>query len=66
MKTWAVLFTLALLWGCARAQSQPLTSDKQVIVSPDFPKVLGPYWQAVVAGGFVFVAARSRSIASQE
>jgi 2-iminobutanoate/2-iminopropanoate deaminase len=56
MKTWAVLFTLALLWGCAGAQSRALTSDKQVITSPDFPKVLGPYSQAVVAGGFVFVA----------
>jgi len=34
-------------------------SDRRVITSPSFPKVLGPYSHAVVAGGFVFVAGQA-------
>lgn len=32
---------------------------KLVVTSPDFPKPLGPYSHAVVAGGFVFVAGQA-------
>src|ERR1700736_5091493 len=35
--------------------------DRRVVLSEKFPKVLGPYSHAVVAGGFVFVAGRSPS-----
>ena len=34
-------------------------SDRRVVTSPGFPKVLGPYSHAVVAGGFVFVAGQA-------
>jgi 2-iminobutanoate/2-iminopropanoate deaminase len=34
-------------------------SDRRVIASPSFPRVLGPYSHAVVAGGFVFVAGQA-------
>jgi len=30
--------------------------DRRVIHSPDAPKAIGPYSQAIVAGGFVFTA----------
>jgi 2-iminobutanoate/2-iminopropanoate deaminase len=39
--------------------SQVSKSDKRPITSPDFPKPLGPYSHAVVAGGFVFVAGQA-------
>ena len=54
MKTKFLL--LALLVLLASAASQISKSDKKAITSPDFPKPLGPYSHAVVAGGFVFVA----------
>ena len=50
-----VLF-LALLVLLTSAVSQVSRSDKKVVTSPEFPKPLGPYSHAVVAGGFVFVA----------
>jgi 2-iminobutanoate/2-iminopropanoate deaminase len=50
-----VLF-LALLVLLTSAASKVSTSDKKVITSQEFPKPLGPYSHAVVAGGFVFVA----------
>jgi 2-iminobutanoate/2-iminopropanoate deaminase len=34
-------------------------SDRRVITSEKFPKVLGPYSHAVVAGGFVFLAGQA-------
>lgn len=34
-------------------------TDKRVVSSKDFPKPLGPYSHAVVAGGFVFVAGQA-------
>ena len=34
-------------------------SDRRVIASPSFPRALGPYSHAVVAGGFVFVAGQA-------
>jgi 2-iminobutanoate/2-iminopropanoate deaminase len=34
-------------------------SDRRVVASPTFPRVLGPYSHAVVAGGFVFVAGQA-------
>lgn len=34
-------------------------SDRQVIRSDKFPRALGPYSHAVVAGGFVFVAGQA-------
>ena len=47
---------LALLVLFTSAASQASGSDKKTVSSPEFPKALGPYSQAVVAGGFVFVA----------
>jgi hypothetical protein len=29
--------------------------DKRVVSSPEFPRPLGPYFHAVVSGGFVFI-----------
>ena len=37
----------------------PPAADRKVITSPSFPRVLGPYSHAVVAGGFVFVAGQA-------
>jgi 2-iminobutanoate/2-iminopropanoate deaminase len=34
-------------------------ADRRVVTSPTFPRVLGPYSHAVVAGGFVFVAGQA-------
>ena len=48
---WAVVLLLL-----ASAASQVSKSEKRTITSPEFPKPLGPYSHAVVAGGFVFVA----------
>ena len=54
MRTKVLLLVLLLLF--ASAVSQVSTSDKKTVSSPDFPKPLGPYSHAVVAGGFVFIA----------
>jgi 2-iminobutanoate/2-iminopropanoate deaminase len=35
------------------------SSDRKVVTSPSFPRALGPYSHAVVAGGFVFVAGQA-------
>ena len=35
------------------------SSDRRVVASTEFPRVLGPYSHAVVAGGFVFVAGQA-------
>jgi len=51
----AVLLTMLILFVSASG-AQTHKSDKKVVSSPDFPKPLGPYSQAIVAGGFVFVA----------
>ncbi len=48
---WALVLLLL-----ASAASQVTKSDKRAITSPEFPKPLGPYSHAVVAGGFVFIA----------
>ena len=34
-------------------------ADRRAVTSPSFPRVLGPYSHAVVAGGFVFVAGQA-------
>jgi len=49
---------LVLLALCASivSGSQASKSDKRIVSSPDFPKAGGPYSEAVVAGGFVFVS----------
>jgi len=49
---------LALFFLCISAISgvQVSKSDKQIVNSPNFPKPIGPYSEAVVAGGFVFVS----------
>ena len=41
------------------SQGLSAASDRKVINSPNFPRVLGPYSHAVVAGGFVFVAGQA-------
>ncbi len=41
------------------AESPPSVADRKVVSSSRFPRVLGPYSQAVVAGGFVFVAGQA-------
>lgn len=48
--------TLLLLCVSTLPGAQVAKSDNRVIRSPDFPKPLGPYSHAVVAGGFVLVA----------
>jgi 2-iminobutanoate/2-iminopropanoate deaminase len=35
------------------------SSDRRVVSSPEFPRPLGPYSQAIVAGGFVFTAGQA-------
>ena len=37
----------------------PSLPDRRVIISTEFPRALGPYSHAVVAGGFVFVAGQA-------
>lgn len=56
MRKRTLCFTLLVVSACAASQVQKPGSDKKTISSSEFPKVMGPYSQAVVAGGFVFVA----------
>jgi 2-iminobutanoate/2-iminopropanoate deaminase len=42
-----------------RSQDLSSTTDRRVITSSSFPRVLGPYSHAVVSGGFVFVAGQA-------
>ena len=51
-----VLSMSVVIYESAVPQPRATLSDKKTVSSPDFPKALGPYSQAVVAGGFVFVA----------
>lgn len=51
-----VLSLGAALQASPQAQVRSKKSDKKTVSSSDFPKTLGPYSQAVIAGGFVFVA----------
>src|SRR5271156_2893961 len=44
--------------GAAPETLSPV-GDRKVVTSPSFPRVLGPYSHAVVAGGFVFVAGQA-------
>ena len=39
--------------------SLPASADRTIVSSPKFPRTLGPYSQAVVSGGFVFVAGQA-------
>ena len=41
------------------ASTGAAASDRRVVASPTFPRVLGPYSHAVAAGGFVFVAGQA-------
>ena len=56
MRAGILFLALLALYAGAASQAQVSRSDKKTVSSPDFPKALGPYSQAVVAGGFVFVA----------
>ncbi len=56
MRTRALFLMLLVLSASAASQVQTSRSDKKTITSPEFPKPLGPYSHAVVAGGFVYVA----------
>ncbi len=56
MRTRALFLMLLVLSASAASQVQTSRSDKKTISSPEFPKPLGPYSHAVVAGGFVYVA----------
>jgi len=40
-------------------ETESQTSDRRVVASDKFPRLLGPYSHAVVAGGFVFVAGQA-------
>ena len=56
MRTRALFLMLLVLSASAASQVHTSRSDKKTISSPEFPKPLGPYSHAVVAGGFVYVA----------
>ena len=56
MRTKGVFLLLLALCLGALGGSQASKSDKQIVSSPTFPKPIGPYSEAVVAGGFVFVS----------
>jgi len=56
MKAKGVLVVLFFLCMSAISGVQVSKSDKQIVSSPNFPKPIGPYSEAVVAGGFVFVS----------
>jgi len=55
MRTKAVILALLVVLVAASGAQTP-KSDKRIVSSTEFPKPLGPYSQAVVAGGFVFIA----------
>ena len=50
---------LLALMGLPALLSAARKGAKRVISSPAFPKPLGPYSHAVVAGGFVFIAGQA-------
>ena len=54
MRARALFLGVLVLLTSAASRASGL--DKKIVSSPEFPKALGPYSQAVVAGGFVFVA----------
>jgi len=56
MKAKGALVVLFFLCMSAISGVQVSKSDKQIVSSPNFPKPIGPYSEAVVAGGFVFVS----------
>jgi len=56
MRTRGVFLALFFLCISAISGVQVSKSDKQIVSSPNFPKPIGPYSEAVVAGGFVFVS----------
>src|SRR5229473_5360645 len=56
MRVRTLFLALLALYVGAASQAQVSRSDKKTVSSPEFPKPLGPYSHAVVAGGFVFVA----------
>ena len=53
------LYVLAGLPALLAGLRGAVKSDKRVVSSAAFPKPLGPYSHAVVAGGFVFVAGQA-------
>jgi 2-iminobutanoate/2-iminopropanoate deaminase len=51
-----VFLLLLALCTSVLSGSHVSQSDKRTVSAPDFPKPIGPYSEAVVAGGFVFVS----------
>ena len=51
--------TQATLSGPKVAAAGIPAADRRVVASERFPRVLGPYSHAVVAGGFVFIAGQA-------
>ncbi len=47
---------LSLLFALALMTSVSLTQEKKVVSTKDAPQAIGPYSQAIKAGGFVFTA----------
>ena len=58
----AILFGLALTTPAAFAKDKkakeapPQNAPREVVISQDAPKAIGPYSQAIKAGGFVFAS----------
>ena len=47
---------LSLLFALALMTSVSFTQEKKVVATKEAPQAIGPYSQAIKAGGFVFTA----------
>lgn len=56
MKRQIGFVALLLLFLAVLAQTKEKTGGREVVESKDAPKAIGPYSQAIKAGGFVFCA----------
>lgn len=52
--TFGILFVLIALFGLQRSAAQ--APNKKAVETPDAPKAIGPYSQAIIANGFVYTA----------
>ena len=48
--------SLLLLFAVALMTTVSFTQEKKVVATKDAPQAIGPYSQAIKAGGFVFTA----------
>lgn len=54
----ATIFTSIALVLALSASAEAQSTRKRAVVSPDSPKVIGPYSHGIIANGFIFLAGK--------